>query len=560
MPPSAAATATGFRGAWAHRQWRVLLSAYAVSMMGDWLYGVALLAWLLDRTGSPGWLAAAELARILPSALLGSLAGVVADRWDRRRLLVALDLTRATLMLAMAVLIAVDGMPAVAIVLVAVSGLIGTPYGPAISAATPQVVDENSLAAANATGAMVAQVTWSLGPVLGAVVLAVSSAEWAFVLNAATFLASALLLTRLRLPATGPAGRPRKAVDRPTFLGQLQEGLATVRSVPDLVIVTGLIAASFFTFGFEQVLHVLVAEDRLGLGADGLGWLTGAIGVGGLLASPFTMRIARTARTGEALVVASVLLGAPLALLAVVTDPRIAVALLLLEGFGAIVFEVLTVTLLQRLSPRHTLGRVFGLQDSASSTANLTGALLAPILVAAFSLEAALVAGGGFLLVYAGMALAPLTRAGRHARLTGHRLEPTVVALAQLPMLEGAAPEVLEGIAAAVVPEHRPAGATLMTEGEPADDLFVVRHGRLGVLVRGTRINEVGPGDVVGEMGVIARRPRNATVVADTDIELWRVSGAAFLAAMELHPVMPDALRRGITARLASHPPMDAAP
>ena len=179
---------TGFRGAWRHRPWRRLLGSFAVSASGDWLYSVALYAWLLDRTGSAGWVAAAVLVTIVPAVVVGPFAGVLADRWDRRRLMVAIDLARAAVMLALAGLVAADAPPIVAIVLVGFNALLGTPYRPAIAAATPQVVDEQSLAAANATESVVGQITWFVGPALGAFVLAVSSAEWAFVVNSATFL------------------------------------------------------------------------------------------------------------------------------------------------------------------------------------------------------------------------------------------------------------------------------------------------------------------------------------------------------------------------------------
>ena len=145
------------------------------------------------------------------------------------------------------------------------------------------MVDENSLAAANTAEGVVGELTWFLGPVLGFLVLVLSSPEWAFVLNAVTFLLS-------HAPDPSPAAAPGHAGDRRgrpsgprTFLGQLDEGLAVVRTSPDLLVLTGLVCAVLFAYGIEQVLHVLVAQDRLGIGANGLGWLTAAIGVGSLL-------------------------------------------------------------------------------------------------------------------------------------------------------------------------------------------------------------------------------------------------------------------------------------
>ena len=78
-----------------HRSFRRLLVALAVSQAGDWLYNVALLAFVYERTHSAGWLAATTAARVVPIVVLGPLGGVIADRFDRRRVMVASDVVRA---------------------------------------------------------------------------------------------------------------------------------------------------------------------------------------------------------------------------------------------------------------------------------------------------------------------------------------------------------------------------------------------------------------------------------------------------------------------------------
>ena len=85
----------GFRDALRHRQFRLLLASYGVSWTGDWCYSVALTIWVVQRTGSGTWVAALLVIRILPYVLFGALGGVIADRLDRRRLMVGLDVARA---------------------------------------------------------------------------------------------------------------------------------------------------------------------------------------------------------------------------------------------------------------------------------------------------------------------------------------------------------------------------------------------------------------------------------------------------------------------------------
>ena len=101
-----------FRGAWRHRRWRWLLASYAVSTTGDFLYFVALIVLLYDATGSAGWVAASAVARMLAYVFLSPFGGVVADRFDRLRLLVWLDVARAGVMVVLAVVAWTDASPA----------------------------------------------------------------------------------------------------------------------------------------------------------------------------------------------------------------------------------------------------------------------------------------------------------------------------------------------------------------------------------------------------------------------------------------------------------------
>ena len=193
-----------FRGAWRHRRWRWLLASYAVSTTGDFLYFVALIVLLYDATGSAGWVAASAVARMLAYVFLSPFGGVVADRFDRLRLLVWLDVARAAVMVVLAVVAWTDGSPALAIAL-AVACTVGTvPYRPATVAATPTLVGEDDLAAANALESVVAQVSYFAGPALGALVVAVTDPGTAFAANAMTFLISAALVLK-----AGPMGGGR---------------------------------------------------------------------------------------------------------------------------------------------------------------------------------------------------------------------------------------------------------------------------------------------------------------------------------------------------------------
>src|SRR4051812_16371662 len=150
---------------------RRLLVGLAVSQAGDWLYNVALLAFVYERTHSAGWLAVTTTARVVPIVVLGPLGGVVADRFDRRRTMVVSDLLRMALMLGLA-LVAAAGLPVVlAPVLAGLATVAAAPSPPSTAATTPRLVPDADLPGANALRSAVGMGAVAAGPVVGSVVL-----------------------------------------------------------------------------------------------------------------------------------------------------------------------------------------------------------------------------------------------------------------------------------------------------------------------------------------------------------------------------------------------------
>ena len=120
-----------------------------MSSVGTWAYNVALYVYVFEATGSPTWTAATSVGRFVPALIMSSYSGIVAERFERRRLLIALDLAYAVMMVSLAVVTGLDLGPLLAIVLASVASVIGTGYYPATAALTPQIVEERDLASAN---------------------------------------------------------------------------------------------------------------------------------------------------------------------------------------------------------------------------------------------------------------------------------------------------------------------------------------------------------------------------------------------------------------------------
>jgi MFS family permease len=529
-----------------------LLISSAVSTTGDFLFAVALVVYLIEDTGSLGWVAASVIARMAVATALGPIGGVIADRYDRRRLMMRLDLGRAALMVGTCVAVSAGAHPIVAVAITVCSTALATPYRPAAVAATPFVVTEDDLAAANAAEASVGQLAWFAGPAIGSALIAFTNPATAFAVNAGTFLISALLIARIGNIGTGTPSDEQHV----SMVRALGEGAKTIRKVPGLPALTFVLAAILFAYGIEQVVQVLVVTDRLGMSADGVGMLNACLGAGGLLAAPFSGKLAQRHDAGRLLGLAAMTMGLTLAALSVTSSPVVAGGLMVIEGVGNIALDVLFITLLQRACPPKLLGRVFSLQDTSSSLAQLVGTIAAPILVAAISLEAALLVGGGSLAVLGVVLLPSLIAMSRRTEAERLRLAPTVAYLGSIGIFGEASAAGLERLARSVVERTYAAGTTVFSEGDPATELFVITSGQAIVsTVEHGEIRRVNTDDWFGEIGLLRKVPRTASIIAAQDLHVMVITGSAFLDAVGTDSPLSEPLRLTMNARLmVTHP------
>jgi MFS family permease len=553
-----------FRTVAANRDFRVVIGGLAVSKAGDWLYNVGLAVFIFQRTGSAGWVAAASVLRLLPYVLLAPFGGAIADRFDRKRVMIACDLVRAVLMGGLAATAALGGPVALAVAIAFLSTAAGTPYLPAVGAMTPQLVSERDLAAANAVIQTVDNVAIIAGPAIGGVLLALGPPSTGFAVNGGSFLAAALALTLLRTRTAPPRASDQAEVPdapRSSVLHDVADGLSAMAKSRAVVVIVGFIAASAFIYGAETVLLVLLSEQQLGTGSEGYGYLLAALGLGGVLAAGLTGRLSAHPRTTTPLTIALLAMGLPLAGLAAVRQPAVAVVVLVVQGAGNIVVDVLSITVLQRTLPQAMLARILGVVDSLVVGAMLLGAVLAPALVAWLGLRGALVVAGLALPLLAVLARPMIRGAEQTAERRAAELAPRADALARLAIFESLPRPALEMLAASLTEQSVPAGAEVVREGEPADALYVVRSGHLQVIASGERrgmpelVNTLHEGDWFGEIGLLEGVARTATVRTTTDAVLWRIDGDDFLNAVNQMPVISGALLSGVVGRLArTHP------
>jgi len=319
-----------------------------LSFVGDSVSTVALVLLVVDLSGSASAVGGVLVARLLPT-LASPFVGVLADRLDRRAVLVAADLARAILVLG---LIFVRDLPAI-YALVFLLGAAQTVFNPTVRAAFPGVVGGGDLTRANALISGTFSFSVMAGPALGGVLVASVGVEVAFLLDALTFLVSAALISTIPLPAPG------RDDEGEGFFGELRAGfgyLAGAR-VP-LAIVTGAFLATL-TANATVPAEAFLAKDTFDAGDVGYGLIASLWGGGMILGSALTAVLG--GRMDLTLLYFVSIFATAIAFVGVGLSPTFVLALgaIAVAGVANGVDNVATDTVLQKRVPDAFMGRVF---------------------------------------------------------------------------------------------------------------------------------------------------------------------------------------------------------
>lgn len=544
-----------------------LLFGEFVSSIGDWLYLVAIMVVVYQVTGDPVVLGIVGAARLLPFVVLAVPAGIAADRFDRRRILLTTDILRGLLMLLLAGMVSV-GAPVAGIIAVAILAACASAFfGPAIGAYLPTVVaDERDLGPANSLWATLDNLAYFIGPAIAGLLIAAGGLGWAFLLNAASFAIVAAVL------ATLPSGRPGAA--EPTgateSTGPPADGEAPGSPSTDTVSRRELLgrvagpvivdAATSLTGIGLSILLVMLAIDQLHAGPEAVGFLEAATGIGGVVAGVIAgWFVAR--RLDVPLLGSAIVAGVGLLILSLTTSLPVALVVVGIAVGAVLIMDIVVTTVVQRQVPDALRGRAMGLMQLTGVTAALLGSLLAPVLAGWFGLTPVLAGMGAILVVTAFAGVTILRRQAAHgggAALDAQAdVDPVRIALLRTGVLAGATSARLETAARRMVELPVDAGTTIIREGDPADRFYLIKEGRFAVTQAGddgtTRtLRELGPADPFGEIGLLTGSPRTATVTALSDGRLFALERDDFLELVGSGPDLSSsllALYRGSFAR-----------
>jgi MFS family permease len=379
---------------------RRLWLAQAVSWSGDHFTFLALMIVINQATRSAGAIALLMLVMTIPRMVLGMIAGVFVDRWDRQRLMVTSDLLRGVLSLAL-IWVARSQHIGLIYPLALVISSVGVFFVPARSAVMKTILKENELLPANILMQTTFTVTLVIGPALAGVLIGKFGTTPAFAFDALTFfISSALVATMIIARFVRANGH---VSSRSAFWAEFTEGLDFVRAsrmITAMLLVltvvsmaTGAINALFVPF-LMNVLHVGATELGLGDSAQGLGMIAG-----GMLTAAVAARLRANQILGGSLLLAGILI------VAIGLAPTYYVVLVLLFAVGLVVMplEATIPAVMQKIVPLDKIGRVGGTMNTGQSVATVAamgGAGIAADAVGArlvFVVAGAICAVGAFL-------------------------------------------------------------------------------------------------------------------------------------------------------------------
>jgi MFS family permease len=342
--------------------YRNLWIGQVVSEVGDYFNAVAVLALIMDKSGSGLVVSLMFLSRAIPSVLAAPFAGVILDRMDRRHVMIASDLFRAVV--AFAFLLSIDEhRPWLLYLLSGLLAFASPFFTSGRSALLPAIAGAEELHTANSITQTTGWATLTAGALLGGWGVAKLGYAGAFIANAVSFVFSAWCIWRISAPVRQAlTTRPRRR-----GIHDYLEGLSFMRSVP-LMVGIGMISVGWAVGGgAAQILFALFGEQVFHRGAEGIGTIWGFAGVGLLVGGAIghaTGRRATFASYKRAVAISYIAHGGGYMLFSQAESFYAALALIMLSRVGMAVSSVLNTSQLLRHTPDEYLGRVFATMES----------------------------------------------------------------------------------------------------------------------------------------------------------------------------------------------------
>lgn len=510
--------------------------------IGESAFAVALAVYAYEAGGATA-VGIVGLVCLVPSAATVPLGSWFGDRHERERVLVGLSLASAAALGACTAVYYLDRTETAIFALAAVQAALASLAWPVATALLPSLATTPAeLIAANGASSTVDGLGTLAGPLGAGILIASTSPGVVFGLSAGAFLWAAVMVAAVRVE-----GRIRLGAEPGR---ELLAGLRLLVRNREAATVAGLFCAQTFVRGLLNVLVVVTSFRLLHAGGGWVGYLTAAMGVGGLVGGLGSATLAGRRLAGP-FALGLLAWGIPIALVAAAPHRLSALLLLALVGAGNAFEDVSGETLMQRLVEDRVLARVVGLSYGVAMALAGVGSILAPPLISGLGTRGALVATGCVLPVLVLVFFRRLRRIDAGASTPLAELD----LLHSVPMFAPLSVAAKEQVAARIVPVAAPAGATIIREGDVGDRFYVIVSGLAGVTTGGRPLPDRGPGEYFGEIALLRDVPRTATVTARENTELRAIERDDFLAAVTGHSVSRSEAETVVDARLATAAP-----
>lgn len=357
-----------------NKDFLLLWQGQFVSRLGNQAFNIALVLWIVQNTGSATLMGLLLMVSSIPALILAPIGGAFADRYPRKKIIIACDLISGIVVLALTALLFLRP-DATEVILVGIFitaiclAVSGSFFGPAIGASVPDLVPKERIAVANSLGQFSIQLSLFIGQGFGATLFRILGAPLMFLFNGLSFLFSAFSELFIRIPQSIPERSSRWQDRFGEFRRDLAEGLRYVwgtTGLKGLVLISAV--GNFFTAPILLLLPFYVTE-YLGVREDWYGFLLAAFGVGALLGFLVIGLMPPSGRVRlRAMLLVMFVDASTYGLLVLAPGPWPALALAVLSGATGGFLTVNITTLVQLTTPSEIRGRIFGLLATISGS------------------------------------------------------------------------------------------------------------------------------------------------------------------------------------------------
>ena len=548
------------------RDFRFLWTGQLVSTIGSSLTDLAAGILIFERTHSALAVGLMLMATAIPSLLVGLVAGVFVDRFDRKKIMIASDLIRAGLVISIPFLIQIDILLLYVVVLIA-SG-VKQFFDPAEQSVLPDVASEEELAAANAFLSISSFGSTAVGFAAAGFLASTGDLKLAFYVDGLTFIVSAVCIFFVRIaPIVVEEATSVRAV-----ASNLKAGIAMLFGTPILRSTLIVFTPVLFAFGLWNVLLLPFAVGPLGGTEFEYGLQEGLTSLGFVAGSLLMAKYIDRLPEGTWMVVSFTAMGIVGILYGLSSNIWIAIALVMFSGFAQPPSSISRSLVLQRNTPREFRGRVFSaffvsrdvlflLGMATAGLADVVNIRVLIVIASSLLIGAAVLAQ---LMPGLGRPAAEWRRAIQLLRTAPSAagavvVRPAMLAdferlLARLPELAALDDNARRLFIRGALLREAPPGTTVVKQGDEGDAAFFIIDGRL---VAGTPADDggyrslatMGPGDFFGEIAALTGSRRTANVVADEPTTMLEVPAANLRGVMHV-PALSSLLLSAMTERL----------